>query len=158
VIVRMAVPTDSEACIHLLTRLPNYFAIDTHDVVRAALTTGSAWVALEHDELVGFAVAEHRHTKTAEITFAAVDPLRQGQGIGTHLVNAVFDHATKHGIVLIEVKTLDASSGYEPFVSTRAFWEARGFHQVDCIDPHPGWKPGNPAAILVAALTATRED
>ena len=58
------------------------------------------------------------------------------------------------GIVLVEVKTLDVSAGYEPYVSTRAFWERRGFRQIDCIDPLPGWQPGNPSAIYVAALVA----
>jgi hypothetical protein len=32
----------------------------------------------------------------------------------------------------------------------------RGFVQVDMIDPLPGWEPGNPAAIYVAALRPTR--
>lgn len=38
----------------------------------------------------------------------------------------------------MEVKTLDASSGYEPYGATRTFWEGRGFVQIDCIDPLPG--------------------
>ena len=32
----------------------------------------------------------------------------------------------------------------------------RGVHQIDCIDPLPGWQPGNPSAIYAAALRATR--
>jgi hypothetical protein len=59
-------------------------------------------------------------------------------------------------VVVVEVKTLDASAGYEPYVATRAFWERRGFVRIDCIDPLPGWQPGNPAAIYVAALAPTR--
>jgi hypothetical protein len=53
---------------------------------------------------------------------------------------------------MVEVKTLDASSGYEPYVATRAFWERRGFVQIDCIDPLPGWDHGNPSAIYARAL------
>lgn len=56
------------------------------------------------------------------------------------------------GVELVLVKTLDASGGYEPYVATRAFWERRGFRQIDCIDPLPGWQAGNPAAIYVLAL------
>jgi hypothetical protein len=59
-------------------------------------------------------------------------------------------------VTMVEVKTLDASSGYEPYVATRAFWEARGFVQVDRIDPLPGWNPGNPCAIYVRAIAVTR--
>jgi hypothetical protein len=59
------------------------------------------------------------------------------------------------GVLLVEVKTLDASTGYEPYVATRAFWERRGFVQIDTIDPLPGWQPGNPSAFYVAALAPT---
>ena len=31
-----------------------------------------------------------------------------------------------------------------------------GFVHIDTIDPLPGWEPGNPAAIYVAALRPTR--
>ena len=61
---------------------------------------------------------------------------------------------TADGIVMVEVKTLDASGGYEPYVATRAFWERRGFIQIDCIDPLPGWEPGNPSAIYAKSLTS----
>ena len=43
-----------------------------------------------------------------------------------------------------------------PYEATRAFWERNGFVHVDTIDPLPGWEPGNPAAIYVAALRPTR--
>jgi hypothetical protein len=36
------------------------------------------------------------------------------------------------------------------------FWERRGFVQIDRIDPMPGWQPGNPCALYVAALSPTR--
>ena len=53
-------------------------------------------------------------------------------------------------------KTLDPTAGYAPYDATRAFWLARGFIQLDTIDPLPGWPPGNPAAILAVALAPTR--
>ncbi len=56
----------------------------------------------------------------------------------------------------MEAKTLDRSSGYHPYEATRAFWERNGFIQIDTIDPLPGWQPGNPAAIYVAAVRPTR--
>jgi len=60
------------------------------------------------------------------------------------------------GVQIVEVKTLDPSAGYAPYDATRAFWLARGFIQLDTIDPLPGWPPGNPAAILAVALAPTR--
>jgi len=61
----------------------------------------------------------------------------------------------RDGVQVVEAKTLDASAGYEPYIATRSFWETRGFVQIDCIDPLPGWQPGNPAAIYVASLSRT---
>jgi hypothetical protein len=55
------------------------------------------------------------------------------------------------GVLLVEAKTLDRSVVYTPYEATRAFWERSGFVQVDRIDEPPGWEPGNPAALLVAA-------
>jgi GNAT superfamily N-acetyltransferase len=92
----------------------------------------------------------------AEITYAAVLRERQGAGVGTALVDEAIAALAADGVALVEVKTLDASAGYHPYEATRAFWEARGFRQIDRIDPLPGWQPGNPAAIYVAALGPTR--
>jgi hypothetical protein len=60
-------------------------------------------------------------------------------------------------VFVVEVKTLDRSAGYAPYEETRAFWEHRGFVQIDTIDPLPGWEPGNPSALYVAALMTTRQ-
>lgn len=60
------------------------------------------------------------------------------------------------GVRVVEVKTLDESADYEPYIATRAFWAAHGFLQIDTIDPLPDWPPGNPAAICVAALAVSR--
>jgi hypothetical protein len=68
----------------------------------------------------------------------------------------VFRDLADDDLRVVEVKTLDASAGYEPYVATQAFWERHGFVWIDTIDPLPGWQPGNPAAIYVAALAATR--
>jgi GNAT superfamily N-acetyltransferase len=86
----------------------------------------------------------------------AVDAGWRGRGHGTTLLGHVLDHLAAAGISVVEVKTLDASSGYLPYEATRAFWERNGFVHVDTIDPLPDWEPGNPAAIYVAALRATR--
>jgi GNAT superfamily N-acetyltransferase len=84
------------------------------------------------------------------------DAARRGRGHGTRLLGHVLDHLAIAGISVVEAKTLDRSAGYRPYEATRAFWERSGFIQVDTIDPLPGWAPGNPAAIYVAALRPTR--
>jgi ribosomal protein S18 acetylase RimI-like enzyme len=140
----------------VLARLPDYFTPDTHEDVRRGISNHSAWVATRGREVIGFVVLERRYPTTAEITFAAVLPEEQGLGVGTGLVDAALGALADDGVVIVEVKTLDATAGYEPYVATRRFWERRGFRQIDCIDPLPGWQPGNPSAIYVAALAPTR--
>jgi ribosomal protein S18 acetylase RimI-like enzyme len=144
---------DIEACVDVLASLPEYFTTDTYDDLRRRFPEHRSWVATDGDTgVVGFVLVEHRYERSAEITFAAVLPDHHGRGIGTALVDTALSAARSDGVALVEVKTLDSSSGYEPYEATRAFWERRGFHQVDCIDPLPGWQPGNPAAIYIAAL------
>lgn len=38
------------------------------------------------------------------------------------------------------------------YARTRKFYEQRGFHLLEEIDPYPGWDPGNPCAIYVKVL------
>jgi ribosomal protein S18 acetylase RimI-like enzyme len=160
--VRQARPDDVDACVDVLAQLPDHFTPDTHDDLRRTFAATIAWVAMatastgDGVALVGFVLAERRHPGAAEITYAAVLRERQGAGVGTALVDEAIAALAADGVTLVEVKTLDASAGYHPYEATRAFWEARGFRQIDRIDPLPGWQPGNPAAIYVAALGPTR--
>ena len=108
--------------------------------------------------VTGFAVVARKSAGGAEILWIAVEAGRRGHGHGTMLLGHVLDHLAADGVSVVEAKTLDASSGYQPYEATRAFWERNGFVHVDTIDPLPDWQPGNPAAIYVAALRPTRWD
>ncbi len=77
--------------------------------------------------------------------------------MGRALVSVALHELSSSGVAVVEVKTLDASSDYQPYAATRAFWEDQGFVQIDTIDPLPGWQPGNPSAIYVASLRPTVE-
>ena len=133
--------------------MPDFFTPSTHEDVRRDLPGSPAWVAVERDRLLGFVLARRRFSSGAEITFAAVIPSCRNSGIGTALVERCLAELSALGVSMVEVKRLDASAGYEPYVATRAFWERRGFVQIDCIDPLPGWVPGNPAAIYARPLS-----
>jgi GNAT superfamily N-acetyltransferase len=154
-LVRPALPSDADACVGLLALLPEYFSPSTHDEVRHGIDEHMTLVADDGGDVVGLIVIERRHARSAEITYAAVHPAHQAQGVGSLLLAAALSQLRAEGVAVVEVKTLDASAGYEPYVSIRAFWERRGFVQIDCIDPLPGWDPGNPSAIYVRALAAT---
>jgi len=156
VIVRPGAAEDMDRCVAIVRALPEYFTEEVPDQIRSVWGGARTWVA-DEDGVIGFALVEDRSAKAAEIAWAAVDPPRRSGGVGTRLVEAVVAALGAEGIELVEVKTLDASAGYEPYESTIAFWERRGFIQIDTIDPYPGWQPGNPCAIYVRALRATPE-
>jgi GNAT superfamily N-acetyltransferase len=138
---------------------PGPFGLLTEDVpdkVEYDAASHQAWVITDSGTVAGFAVAARKSTAGAEILWIAVDAARRGRGHGTRLLGRVLDHLGADGISVVEAKTLDRSSGHRPYEATRAFWERNGFVHVDTIDPLPGWEPGNPAAIYVAALRPTR--
>ncbi len=151
--VRTATLDDVAQCVAVLGALPDFFTLDTHEKLAAEMRVGRTWVAeVESRDICGFIHVMQRSERSAEITFAAVLPESRRQGIGRALVAAAVRALRDTGVVLVEVKTLDATSNYEPYVATRAFWESQGFVQLDMIDPLPGWQSGNPSAIYVAAL------
>lgn len=154
--VRPFVESDVEACLEIVRSLPDFFTEDVPDTIRADFDRHSGWVVAQGREVTGFAVVDMRSAGAAEILWAAVRRELRGSGIGTVLIDHVLDTLTSEGVDVVEVKTLDRSADYPPYVATRAFWEGRGFRQIDTIDPLPGWQPGNPAAIYVAALRTTR--
>jgi GNAT superfamily N-acetyltransferase len=154
--VRRLTSADVDSCIAIVAGLPDHFTPDVSETVRGELGSTEAWVVADGDDVVGFAVVAQRSARAVEITWAAVRADVRARGLGTQLVDAVLDHLRGAGVQLVEVKTLDRTAGYEPYEATVAFWEARGFVQVDMIDPLPGWQPGNPSAIYVAALDVTR--
>ena len=150
--IRIAALSDVEACVGVLSALPEYFTPDTHDDLRNRFADCTVYVAADGDDIIGIALLQPQYA-SGEIYYAGVLPTRQREGIGRRLITALL---TSTDLPVVEVKTLDASSGYEPYVATRAFWEAMGFVQIDCIDPLPGWQPGNPSAIYVCAIRPTR--
>jgi GNAT superfamily N-acetyltransferase len=154
--VRHATDRDLERCIAIVRGLPDYFTEDVPGKLERDLRSHSGWVAVRGERVVGFAVVDRRSADAAEILWMAVEDAERGRGVGSVLIDELMSELAGGGVRVVEVKTLDRSAEYEPYVATRAFWEARGFIQIDTIDPFPDWPPGNPAAICVATLGASR--
>jgi len=154
--VRRFAAGDAPAAAAIIRGLPDYFTDDVPAQVERDAASHQAWVLTESGTVTGIAVAATKSPGGAEILWIAIDAARRGHGHGTRLLGHVLDQLSAAGTSVVEAKTLDRSSGYRPYEATRAFWERNGFVQVDTIDPLPGWQPGNPAAIYVAALRTTR--
>jgi hypothetical protein len=104
--------------------------------------TPECWLTPERGGLRRRCAQEHRSV-AAEIRWMAVDSGKRGQGLGSALLRDVLGRFGTDGVGLGEVKTLDRSASYPPYVATRAFWERNRFVQVDTINPLLGWQPGN---------------
>jgi GNAT superfamily N-acetyltransferase len=154
--VRRLAAGDVPALAAIVSSLPDYFTEDVAGQVERDCAVHPGWVLAGAAGVTGFAVAARRSPGAAEILWIAVGPAWRGRGAGTMLLDHLLGDLAAEGVSLVEAKTLDRSAGYRPYEATRAFWERRGFVQVDMIDPLPGWEPGNPAAIYVAALRSTR--
>jgi GNAT superfamily N-acetyltransferase len=147
---------DAPAAVAIIQGLPEYFTDDVPAKAERDAASHQTWVVTDSGTVAGFAVVARKPPAAAEIRWIAVNAARRGRGHGTRLLGHVLDHLAAAGISVVEAKTLDRSSGYRPYEATRAFWERNGFVHIDTIDPLPGWPPGNPAAIYVAALHPTR--
>lgn len=149
--IRVAGPDDLDACVEIVRRLPEYFTPNVPDEVRSDWAEASTWVVDDDGPVIGFALVSRRDADAAEILWIAIDPDRRSGGIGTFLLETIVGILVDDGVVILEAKTLDSSEDYEPYVATRAFWEARGFFQIDMIHPMPNWGT-SPAAIYVRLL------
>ena len=155
--VRRYEPADARAATAIIQGLPGYFTADVPAKAERDAAEHEAWVRTDAGAVIAVAIAARKSPAGAEILWMAVDAARRGQGHGTRLLGHVLEELAAAGVGVVEVKTLDRSAGYEPYEATRAFWERNGFVYVDVIDPLPGWQPGSPAAIYVAALRTTRD-
>jgi ribosomal protein S18 acetylase RimI-like enzyme len=154
--VRPIAPQEIPAAVAIVRGLPDYFTPDVPEKVEHEAAEHESWVVADAGAVAGFAIVDRRSPAAAEILWIAVDRGCRGRGYGTALLGHVLGRLAADGVSVVEAKTLDPSSDYEPYKATRAFWERNGFVHIDSIDPLPGWQPGNPAAIYVAALRPTR--
>ena len=154
--VRRFEARDAPAAVAIIRGLPDYFTEDVPEKLERDAAGHEAWVLTDSGTVAGVAVAARKSPGGAEILWIAIDAAKRGHGHGTRLLGHVIDHLAAAGVSVVEAKTLDSSSGYQPYEATRAFWERNGFVHVDTIDPLPDWQPGNPAAIYVAAIRPTR--
>jgi ribosomal protein S18 acetylase RimI-like enzyme len=148
----LASADDLNRILEIVGGLPDYFTSDVPGKIRSDFPLCWSLVIVEDGVVAGFVVVDWRSSEVAEFLWAAVDAGRRDAGLGTRLVDDVLATLFDDGVHLVELKTLDSSSGYQPYEATRAFWEGRGFLKIDVIDPFPGWQPGNPCALYVRAL------
>lgn len=123
---------------------------EMEDVVR---DHPSGWIAEAGGAMIGFLLdAPAPDPGVREIAWMAVAAEWQDRGIGSRLLERLCEALAVEGVRAVEVATVAESSGYAPYVATRAFYHRRGFVDVR-VDPDRYW-PGGDRLVLRRALPA----
>ncbi len=144
--IRKARKEDFDSCIAIAKELPEWFDVKELSEISKHILSLPTYL-VEDAGVQAFVILEDKSSETVEIKHFAVLRDRQRSGLGTKLLEHIEKEYSEK--IYIEVKTLDESAEYEPYVSTRSFYEKNGFVKVDVIEPYPGWSPGNPCAVYV---------
>jgi GNAT superfamily N-acetyltransferase len=147
-VVEIVEPAErSRTCDRILRSLPEWFgiaeAIDAYVREVAALRTLAC-------EDAGFLALKTHSPYAAEIHVMGVLRERQGQGIGTALVDDAEERLRREGVEYLQVKTLGPSRPSAHYERTRAFYEKVGFRPLEEI--HGLWSEGNPCLVMVKRL------
>jgi GNAT superfamily N-acetyltransferase len=150
--VRQLESEDISSCERILHSLPDWFGIEkANEAYIKSLSSLPAYVAVINDEVVGFIAAKLHNDLSAEIHVLAVEAGLHRQGVGQALVHRIESCLKKHGVVLLQVKTLGPSRPDEGYHRTRMFYEALGFLPLE--ETTSFWGPEQPCLILVKCLS-----
>lgn len=110
-------------------------------------STAALWLVADNGTGLAFAAPERLTDGTWNLLLLAVDPVRQGQGIGRRLVDAVEKALRTKGVRLLLVET----SGIPGFVGQRRFYTRIGYQREARIRNY--YQPGEDKVIFTKTLS-----
>jgi len=138
-------------CAELLTTVPHWFGVaDANEEYRRVADRSPTLVAMDDGRAVGFLTVVRHSPHAAELHVMAVRPERHRRGIGRTLVARAEDRLRSEGVEYLQVKTLSASAGDQPYLGTLAFYTALGFRVLE--EMPSLWDADNPAVLLIKRL------
>lgn len=136
----------------LTARLPKWFGqaeSNRYYARQAEILEG--WVARIDTVPVGLLLLKKHSMASTEVHWLGVDPAHHRQGVGRRLIGAVERRLRREKARLLFVMTLHPDDPYEPYRSTRAFYERMGFELALSAPWHPGSSP-DPLAYYLKLL------
>jgi GNAT superfamily N-acetyltransferase len=117
---------DAPGCDAVIASLPDFFGLQEGiDACAKAVRTEHGVVAVDGDDVVGFATWTKHRPHAAEITWAAVRRDHRGHGIGRRIVETVESAARDHGVTWMTVMTQSPNDAHAAtYTPTRHFWSA----------------------------------
>jgi ribosomal protein S18 acetylase RimI-like enzyme len=138
-------------CAELLATVPHWFGIPaSNEEYRRVADRCPTLVATDGRQPVGFVTVVRHSRHSSELCVMAVRPELHRSGIGRLLVAAAEDRLRSEGVEYLQVKTLSASAGDQPYLRTLAFYTALGFRVLE--EMPSLWDAGNPAVLLIKGL------
>ena len=138
-------------CAELLATVPHWFGMsEANEEYRRVADRCPTLVARDDGRAIGFATVVHHSPHAVELHVMAVHPDHPRQGLGRRLVESVEQRLRAEGVEYLQVKTLSASAGDEPYLRTLAFYVALGFRVLE--EMPSLWDADNPAVLLVKRL------
>jgi ribosomal protein S18 acetylase RimI-like enzyme len=138
-------------CAELLATVPHWFGItEANERYQRVADRCPTLVAMDNGRAVGFLTVVHHSPHAAELHVLAVRPELHRTGIGRTLVSAAEDRLRSEGVQYVQVKTLSASAGDEPYLRTLAFYTALDFRVLE--EMPSLWDAHNPAVLLIKRL------
>ena len=136
----------SQLCEAVLRNLPEWFGIESATAAYIRDVAELPTLGVDADAIVSLKL----HTAlAAEVFVMGVRRSRQGQGLGTALMQVAEEYLRARGFEYLQVKALGPSDPDEGYARTRAFYEARGFVALEEI--HGLWDH-NPCLLMVKRL------
>ena len=135
-------------CAEILATVPHRFGISqANEEYRRLADRSATLVAIDDGRAVGFVTVVRHSPHGAELAVLAVRPELHRHGLGRQLVAAAEERLRSEGVEYVQVKTLSASAGDEPYLRTLAFYLALGFRVLE--EMPTLWDAANPAVLLV---------
>jgi GNAT superfamily N-acetyltransferase len=138
-------------CAEPLATVPHWFGMtDANERYQRVADRCPTLIALDDGRAVGFLTVVRHSPHAAELHVMAVRPELHRNGIGRMLVAAAEDRLRSESVEYLQVKTLSASAGDEPYLGTLAFYTALDFRVLE--EMPSLWGADNPAVVLIKRL------
>ena len=149
-------PDRTSCCEEILRALPAWFGIES-SIVQYLRDIGEmeTCVAAVAEEIMGFITINQSSPCSAEIQVMGVRPELHRRGIGRLLLEFAETRLIRHGVKLLQVKTLASSQPSAAYEKTRAFYEAMGFQPQE--ETTTVWGEESPCLIMAKELKARDE-
>lgn len=142
---------DSETAYDIAKSLSQYFDEKGLEKIRKETKTQIMFGAYVDEKMIGFVTYKELNPQAIEMTWLAVSPEYQKQGVGSELVaKSLKKMEAKYKVC--EVKTLSDVHPDSGYARTRKFYKKLGFIPIETIHPYPGWEKDDPCQIFVKFL------